>query len=174
MRTAVPPSVKREFEGHPNVRIIDRVISRAALEDEFTSADIFVYPTHTMTPWSVFLEAMSYGLPIVTTDLYANPEIVQDGVTGLLVEPPSRVPYFWERSLLSMGSPLHARFMEAIKTPDPAFVARLAEKLSFLIDNAELRREMGRRAKYEVEEGKHSVRLRNDALKVIFDNAIAD
>jgi glycosyltransferase involved in cell wall biosynthesis len=127
-----------------------------------------------MTPWSVFLEAMSFELPIVTTDLYANPEIVQDGVTGLLVEPPIGVPYHWERSLVSMGSPLHGQFMEAIRIPDPAFVARLAERLSLLIENVGLRREMGRRARHEVEEGKHSVRHRNKALKAIFDQAVLD
>jgi len=172
MRTGVPSAVKKAFENFPNIRFIDNVIPREDLEAEFRSADIFVFPTHQLTPWTAFLEAMSYELPIVTTNVYTNPEIVQDGVTGLLIQPSKTVPYYWKNLLTPMGSPRHREYMEAIGTPDPAVVDDLVAKTSLLIENPNLRKELGRRARREVEEGKHSIARRNQAFKQIFDAAL--
>ncbi|NTU73844.1 glycosyltransferase family 4 protein [Candidatus Roizmanbacteria bacterium] len=56
----------------------------------YQEADIFVYPScHDAFPL-VVLEAMSYGLPIVTTKEGAIPDMVEDGCNGLLV--PHRDP----------------------------------------------------------------------------------
>lgn len=172
VRSGVPVASRREFAGYPNLRFIEQLIPREDLAAEFKSADIFLYPTHQLTTWTVFLEAMSFELPIVTTDLYANPEIVQDGVTGLLVRPSQRVPYYWENFLLPMGSPVHREYTEAIKTPDPAVVQDLVAKTSLLIENPDLRRQMGRRARWEVEMGRHSIARQNEAYKQIFDSAL--
>ena len=172
MRTGVPSTVKREFEKFPKIRFIDSIIPRNELENEFKSADIFVFPTHQLTPWTSFLEAMSYELPIVTTNLYTNPEIVQNGITGLLIQPSKTVPYYWKNLLTPMGSPLHRQYVEAIKVPDPAVVDDLIAKTSILIENPTLRKELGRRARWEVEEGKHSIARRNQAFKHIFDQAL--
>lgn len=172
MRCGVPPEVRREFEGVPNIRFIERVIPREELNSEFESADIFVFPTHQLTPWTAFLEAMSYELPIVATDVYTNPEIVQDGVTGLLIPHSERVPYYWENLLTPMGSPLHQAYVEAIMTPDPRVVDDLVAKTSALIEDPDLRRALGKQARWEVEEGRHSIARRNQVFKRIFDDAL--
>lgn len=49
--------------------------------------DIFVFPTSNDAFPLVALEAMQAGMPVVTTDEGALPEIVEDGATGLLVPP---------------------------------------------------------------------------------------
>ena len=50
-------------------------------------ADIFVFPTfyHNETFGLVNLEAMQYGLPVISTEEGAIPEIVEDGVTGFII-----------------------------------------------------------------------------------------
>ena len=60
------------------------------LYNDFTlyKADIFLYPTN-VTPANVFLDAMSYELPIVTTDVWGNQEIVADGKIGVIVPHPT-------------------------------------------------------------------------------------
>jgi glycosyltransferase involved in cell wall biosynthesis len=55
--------------------------------DLLASADVFVLPTdyrYEGHPWAI-VEAMSYGLPIISTDHAAIPQSVHDGVNGFLV-----------------------------------------------------------------------------------------
>ena len=60
---------------------------------------------------------------------------------------------------------------KVVRQVDPKMVAALVTKLSFVIENPEIRRQMGRAARREVEEGKFSMARRNDALKRILDEA---
>jgi glycosyltransferase involved in cell wall biosynthesis len=53
----------------------------------YAASDVFVLPTKTDPFGLVFIEAMAAGLPVVGTNVNAVPEIVEDGVTGLLVPP---------------------------------------------------------------------------------------
>jgi glycosyltransferase involved in cell wall biosynthesis len=50
-------------------------------------ADVLVHPARWEGFGLVLLEAMRAGLPIVATRVGAIPEVVRDGVTGLLVPP---------------------------------------------------------------------------------------
>jgi glycosyltransferase involved in cell wall biosynthesis len=50
-------------------------------------ADVFVMPTRGEAFGIVFQEAAAAGLPVIATRLNAVPEIVEDGVTGVLVPP---------------------------------------------------------------------------------------
>ena len=49
--------------------------------------DIFVFPTLHETFGSAALEAAQVGLPIIASDVGGIPEIVEDGVNGILVKP---------------------------------------------------------------------------------------
>ena len=57
------------------------------LRQLFAEADAFVLPTnHDASPW-VALEAMATGVPVVITSVGGIPDLVQDGITGLVVPP---------------------------------------------------------------------------------------
>jgi glycosyltransferase involved in cell wall biosynthesis len=55
----------------------------------FRNSDIFVFPTRFKkeTLGIVNLEAMQWGLPVISSPIGAIPEIIQDGINGYIVDP---------------------------------------------------------------------------------------
>lgn len=53
----------------------------------YQAANLFLLPSHWEGMSNALLEAMSCGLPVVTTAVGGNVDLVQDDVTGLLVPP---------------------------------------------------------------------------------------
>lgn len=83
----------------------------------FEKADIFVFPSyyHNETFGLVNLEAMEHKLPIISTNEGGIPDVVKDGINGLIVDAQSGT----------------------------VSASELADKLHLLIDNPELRHKMG-------------------------------
>jgi len=70
----------------------DRVEFRGKLQDEelrcsYREADVFVLPSQTEGFGIVFAEAMWHGLPVVAARAAGTLDVVEDGVTGILVPP---------------------------------------------------------------------------------------
>jgi glycosyltransferase involved in cell wall biosynthesis len=108
------------------------------------------------------LEAMNYGLPVVTTDYYDNPEYVEDGRTGMIIPHHQNLPP-WDTS--------ERKVRQAMAKPDPDFVRALVQRTSILIENAALRKRMGHAARASVE-SRFSLAEKNRNLKAILDEAI--
>lgn len=62
-------------------------LTRERLAEEYVNASVFCLPSVQEGFGIVFLEAMAAELPVVACRIAAVPEVVLDGVTGLLVEP---------------------------------------------------------------------------------------
>lgn len=62
-------------------------VSDDSLKKIYEDSDIFILPSLHETFGIVLLEAMSFGLPIVATDVGAIPELVSDDENGVLVRP---------------------------------------------------------------------------------------
>jgi glycosyltransferase involved in cell wall biosynthesis len=167
LRSGMPDELKNHFASCNYITIIDKPIPWVQLEFVWKTADIFVLPSHYNTSAQVFLDAMSYGLPIVTTDTWANSEFVQDNYTGYLIHNP-RAARFTEGSLFHIN-PLYLR--EVMKGPCWDVVAGLVEKLSVLIENEKIRRAMGSNAKVEIETGKFNQESVKGKLKKVLDEA---
>lgn len=60
----------------------DRLLTRI-----YPSAHVYLHLARMETFGFSILEAMTYGLPVIATDINAIPEMVDHGVTGLLVSP---------------------------------------------------------------------------------------
>jgi colanic acid/amylovoran biosynthesis glycosyltransferase len=85
------------------------------------SADVFVLPSVVMPSGKmeglpvVIMEAMAAGTPVVASAISGIPELVEDGVTGLLA--PERDPAALARAFLRLAEdpPLRARLAEAAR-----------------------------------------------------------
>jgi glycosyltransferase involved in cell wall biosynthesis len=167
MRTKAPPSMKCKYQGFENIKFIEEILPWNELEKVFTTSDIFVFPARD-TVFGAILDAMSYELPIITTNVFANSELVQDGITGFLTKAPKNLPEDYY-----MGNFSPSQWPKICRTLDPELVEEIVEKVSNLIEHPDLRRRMGKAARWEVEEGKFSMQKRNEQLKRIFDEAIS-
>ena len=61
-------------------------ISAAALLEEYAASDVFVFPSLAEGFGHVLLEAMASGLPIVSTNRTAAPDLTTEGVEGFIAE----------------------------------------------------------------------------------------
>ena len=63
------------------------IISEKEVAKELEKASLFVLPTLKEPFGIAFLDAMSFGLPCIGTNIRAIPEIIDDGKTGYLIPP---------------------------------------------------------------------------------------
>jgi glycosyltransferase involved in cell wall biosynthesis len=148
----IPDYLKERYR---NLIEIYNSVSEDVLFDKiYPSSDIFVYPGFSDTFGFSLLEAMSFGIPIVTVDAFARKEIVENGRNGFVIERPNNI------SIYRIGE------------KERKVINEIVEKVSVLIESSSLRREMGRYGRMLVEKGRFSIKERNKKLKEIYEEAI--
>lgn len=144
----IPKNIEEKYKD--KIKIY-RHVSRDELFSKFyPSSNIFVYPGFSDTFGFSLLEAMSFGIPIVTVNAFAREEIVNHEKTGFIVERPKNI------NLYKFGK-------NEIK-----LVKMIVEKTSLLIEDLSLRNKMSKNARKEIECGKFSICRRNKKLKKIY------
>ncbi len=88
-------------------------VSESVLRNLYKNADLFVFPSLWEGFGIVLAEAMSYGLPIVTTNAGAIPYLVKDGRNGFLVPPQDPEELARSIEMLVASPELMADFGEA-------------------------------------------------------------
>ena len=149
-----------------NVKYIDTIKNRVDFYKEmFGKSNIYVQPTTVDSFGVSILEAMSTGLPIVCTDDFTLPELVEDGYNGFLVRSPVNwYPYGIKGDWMG--------YIREAEKNHPETVKALVDKVSILIEDPGLRREMGKNSYHLVEDGKFSIKIRNKKLRRIYEEAI--
>jgi glycosyltransferase involved in cell wall biosynthesis len=105
----------------------------------YAQADAFALASFAEGVPVVLIEAMAMGLPCVATRITGIPELIRDGVDGLLVT--------------------------------PAIRSELTEALSRLMDNPELRRQMGENARERIRE-RHEIQKCVRSLAAVFEREL--
>lgn len=84
-----PRDLKIDQPGVQNLGLLnkDDDQQRAVLENLYRTSRVFCMPSRFDCFPISFLEAMAFGIPCIGTNIAGVPEIIDDGVTGLLVPP---------------------------------------------------------------------------------------
>ncbi len=162
--TIVSEEAYRTVPPEEKVEILPSTPRETLLSQFFPSADIFCLPTYSDSFGFVFLEAMAAGIPIISTNHFHVPEIVEDWKTGFLIRAPISS---WNADFTY--NPKWHNALENMRFPEA--VSELEERLSTLIEDTSLRNEMGKRASKEVREGKFSKETRNKKIRSIYEKA---
>lgn len=87
MVTNAPAAIRARHADDP-ITFIAPTDREYVLDSVLPAADVFVLPTVQESYGLAALEAIACGLPVVATDIYALPELVDHGVTGYLLKDP--------------------------------------------------------------------------------------
>lgn len=115
------------------VRLIGRM-GKETLGAAIKAADVFVLNTTYEGLSHQLLEVMDLGVPIVTTNVGGNPELIKDGVSGFLVEPHDEEALIAAIKRIAESEDLRVRMVQnaRVRTRDfskEVVVAKLVEKL---------------------------------------------
>jgi glycosyltransferase involved in cell wall biosynthesis len=152
----------RKIKANPGV-MFGRATREELVRQILPHTDVYLLPTYTETFGFAILEAMAFGIPTISTNFFAIPEMLEHNVSGLLIDT-SR--YDCER--LFRGY--------TVKEIPPDFREHVTEQLfrfmCSLIESVELRKRIGLAA-LETARTKFSFEVRNRIMLKIYREALA-
>lgn len=167
----VPEEIQLKFSGNSKIRFLSNV-SFGTLRQLYLETDVLVFPSHYDTFGYVIAEAFSYGIPVISVDSFATPELIEDGKTGLLVK--SFFSSYNPDFSYKWGTPeeLSRMRLEACKHPTQDYLDSLSEKMILLIENDSLRGSLSKNARTEALEGKFSPKVWKENIGRTYEEAL--
>ncbi len=97
IKLVICADIKKHFNHHLRPKFLNRIKINSAISLNFVSrdtlfseilpsGDIFISPTYNESFGYALLEAMAMGLPVISTNIFAIPEIVEDKKSGILID----------------------------------------------------------------------------------------
>jgi glycosyltransferase involved in cell wall biosynthesis len=168
----IPQEVHARFGRNSKITLSQRVPYGKVVE-YYSNSDVFVFPTHYDTYGFVILEALSFGLPVISVDSFSTPELVQHEKTGLLLK-----TYFSSYAddfgyAVPTLHELSKKRIEACSNPPEWYVKLLSEAMERMINDDRLRNECSMNAIRETTEGKFSPKRSREQLKRIYEEALS-
>ncbi len=137
------------------------------LAELYSNSDIFIFPTYGDTFGFTFIEAMSYGLPIVSiNNNFAASELVIDNELGFLIDTSQKFLKFPFFKYCPEWISRKIYYNNLKKEDDLVGLKNIIEKLEILIQNKELREKFSNNAIKRITSGDLSLKNRN---KMLFD-----
>ncbi len=82
------PDLQKKYNTDKRIKFLWQIARKDILYTYLPAANILVFPTYFESFGVVALEALSRGLGIITTNVFALPEICQDGYNGKIIPHP--------------------------------------------------------------------------------------
>lgn len=169
VRAKLPEKYERMYAGTPGLHILSHDMSFAELSRLYDDCNVFVFPGSS-TPGMAIREAMRAARPVVTTDVWMNAELIEDGVTGVIVPPPHGVEYANKWGALNWSR--EPWFIDPFERNVSRSVDAIADACERILRDPALGERMGKAARREIMEGRFSIGVRNKRLRRIYEEAI--
>jgi len=165
--TECPSSLRDKYADMEDIHFVKACFNQEdVIKKYFLTCDVFVMPTHEDTFGMVIMEALSCGLPVITTKQFACKEMIRDGQNGLFVD--SDI-LFLDMHPIPSDSINGANYNGVEKK----LVDSLIDKISIIIENPSLLKSIKSNAgKDFLSNGKFSIRRRNMILKKVFQESV--
>ena len=148
----VPESVLKKYSQNRKIKFFG-LMPQKELFELHSNSDIFVYPGYSDSFGFAYLEAMSFGIPIITVDGFARKEIIDEGKTGFIV---GRKDPEWYPT----------------KKEGEEIIEEFIKKISLIIKNKKLREKISKNCIEIIKNGKFSIKERNKKIKEIYEEAL--
>ncbi len=167
----IPLELAQKYLNHPKITLVGRVPYEKVVE-YYSNSDAFVFPTHYDTYGFVVPEALSFGLPVISTTSFSMPELVENEKTGLLIN--TYFSSFAPDAGYALGTldELYPKRIEICKNPPEWYITSLANAMERLIIDNSLRNELSKNAELVAKEGKFSPKSWRDKMKRIYTEAL--
>ncbi len=151
-----PGNLLKKYEKNKKIEFHSLMPLEKIMKEIYPKSDIFVYPGFSDTFGFVLVEALAFGLPIVTVDGFARKDIVENEKDGFVIKKPRII---WDEAIPHISQ-------------EPLMIKEMIKKTSLLIENNSLRKKMSNYGIKVTSEGKFSLKERHEKLKRIYREAI--
>jgi len=107
------PDTEKEMNNHPN---IIQVGFQKDVRPYLSVSDVFVFPSYREGFPNAVMQAGAMGLPCIVTDINGCNEIIEDGVTGLIIPPKNKECLRAKMQLLLEDTQLRNRLKSNART----------------------------------------------------------
>jgi glycosyltransferase involved in cell wall biosynthesis len=167
IKCKVPDEVKKEYDLN-DITLIEDIIPYEDVKKLYKESDLLLMLGYGGYMIMSYLEAFSYGLPIIALDTFGVSDFIVDGKTGFKIKPSKNVP---------INNPAYPsisntdKFLETTKIDDKELTNESVEKISKLIDDKELLNSISKECQ-RLSQEKYSFDKKRERLKNIFDEAL--
>ncbi len=149
----VPKDILKEYSKNKKITFKKLMPYEKLIKEVYPNTDILIYPGYSDTFGFTFIEAMAFGIPVITVDGFARKDIISDGETGFIVER------------------FHNSRWYPSEEEGKAIVGFLTLWGQILINDKKLRERMSKEGIKTVTEGKFSIKERNKRLLEVYNES---
>lgn len=167
MRADVPKNIQKKYSSK-NIKYTgysENIIPREDLiKTVYSKCDIFLYPTLCDSFGFSLMDAMVAGLPIIATNLFAVPELVEDGKTGLIIDIPG---YSLEENFIQ-----EYPVAKLVGDANERFIVDMHNAMERLVGDEIFRNKLAKAGFNRISKGKLSIPVRNKQLIETYEEAL--
>jgi glycosyltransferase involved in cell wall biosynthesis len=141
-------------------------------EKFYPEARVFLYPTYNDSFGMVFLEAMAFGLPIITIEDFASEELIINGKNGFVAKGYKK--RWYDENYQTREGSNRFEIVAGWRTEEEKerVAVDLYTKMKQLVKNKKQINEIGKNNILETTKGRFSIARRNEKLKKIYSECL--